>query len=131
MKLTTKTDYAVIILTHLALSPDRAVSLQSIAEAAGISEAYLQRIAARLKARGIIKPKHGAYGGYLLNRSPEKITLRHVIDSVGDRAAAVRCAEDKCPHHGNCAARNGWERFQVELNKLFESRTIADMVSKE
>jgi len=129
MKITTKTDYAVIVLTHLAMSPDRPVSLQSIAEAAGISEAYLQRIAARLKAKKIIKPKHGAFGGYLLNKPAAKITLKMVIDSVGDQTAAVRCSEEGCPHSANCSARTGWECFQMELNELFETTTIADMIS--
>ena len=128
MKITTKTDYAVIILTHLAMTPDKPVSLQSIAEAAGISEAYLQRIAARLKTKGIIKPKHGAFGGYLLNKPAESITLRHVIEGVGDQTAAVRCSSTKCPHCEECSARTGWERFQIDLNDLFESTTIADMI---
>ncbi len=128
MKITTKTDYAVIVLTHLAMTPDKPVSLQSIAAAAGISEAYLQRIAARLKSKGVIKPKHGAFGGYLLNKPAEDITLRMVIEAVGDQTAAVRCSEKKCPHCNDCAARTGWERFQIDLNDLFENTTISDMV---
>lgn len=128
MKITTKTDYAVIVLTHLATTPDKPVSLQSIAEAAGISEAYLQRIAARLKAKGVIKPKHGAFGGYLLNMPADKITLRLVMESVGDRTAAVRCSNQKCAHCEGCSARSGWQHFQIMLNNLFECTTIADMV---
>jgi Rrf2 family protein len=128
MKITTKTDYAVIILTHLASTPDKPVSLQLIAESAGISEAYLQRIAARLKAKGIIKPKHGAFGGYLLDMAPTKITLKMVIESVGDRTAAVKCTNQKCDHCDTCSARSGWQHFQIMLNNLFECTTIADMV---
>lgn len=134
MKITTKTDYAVVILTSLAKSPQKAVSLAAIAQSARISEAYLQRIAARLKRKGLIKPKHGAFGGYYLNRPAETITMLDVINGVGDQTAAVRCTAaekkpgEKCPHCDDCDSKDGWERFQVDLNNLFAQATIADMI---
>lgn len=130
MRLTTKTDYAVIMLTHLALTPDRAVSLQVIAQAAGVSEPYLQRIAALLKKAGLISAQHGAHGGYRLRQPADRITLHQVIESVGDRTAAVRCSENECPHKRCCPAHHGWLGFQLRLNELFAQTTIADMLEQ-
>jgi len=129
MKITTKTDYAVILLTELSMHKEHAVSLQAIADKTGISEAYMQRIAAKLKKLKIIKPKHGAFGGYLLNKKPSDISLLSVVNAVGDDLFTVKCLKEgiKCPYQEKCANNKGWHTFQTKLNDLYQNTSIADL----
>lgn len=132
MRITTKTDYAVILLTELAKADQKPLSLQAVADLFHMSEAYLQRIAAQLKKAKLIKAKHGAYGGYLLNKSSDQISLHDVIDAVGDDIATVRCLHKnkKCSRAESCTSNAGWARFQVKLNELYCNTSIANMANQ-
>ncbi len=129
MKITTKTDYAVILLTELAAKKSGPLSLQTVADKTGISEAYLQRIAAKLKKGNLIKPKHGAFGGYTLSKQPNKISLLDIIRTVGDDLNCVKCLKQgkPCPHKGSCPNNKGWHAFQKKLNALYEDTKISNL----
>ena len=129
MKITTKTDYAVVLLISLTNQPKQAVSLDRVARDNNVSEAYLQRIAARLKKAGLIKPKLGAFGGYLLAKKPETVTLFDVVAAVGDNLYTTRCTNpgDSCPNKDNCKHTLGWNRFQKEVTELFAHTTLKAM----
>ena len=132
MKITTKTDYAVILLTELSLHKDKPISLQAVTDKTGISEAYMQRIAARLKKLKVIKPKHGAFGGYSLAKPASEITLLSVIQAVGDDLNSVKCVasgKNKCAFEDKCPNNKGWHDFQNKLNTLYTETTIADLSS--
>lgn len=83
MKITSKTLYAIKFMVNLASNYD--VRTMSVAEVAGlesISEKFLENIVASLKARGLIKVRRGAKGGYSLAKSPLKTNLKEIIESV-------------------------------------------------
>jgi len=133
MRITTKTDYAVIILTALAKKKNMPISLEKISEHTGVSEAYLQRIAARLKKHHLIKAKRGAFGGYLLKKPAEKINLLKMVEAVGDDIHCGRCTNlksDPCPFQENCERHPGWAKFQAKISDIFAQQTVADMISK-
>lgn len=130
MGITTKTDYAVIILTSLAKKPNRPVSLEFVSNKANVSEAYLQRIAALLKKAGLIKAKRGAFGGYLLKKPASEITLDKIVTAVGDSIHCVKCTnpKDSCPLSDECKHHNAWNNFQVKISQVFSDHTVADMI---
>jgi len=133
MKITTKTDYAVILLTSLASAGDRTLSLERVATANGISEAYLQRIAAHLKKAKLIEPKLGAFGGYHLAKPAAEITLFDVVGAVGDSLYTTRCTAPNgtCPRHDTCDQADCWGVFQNKVTTAFASTSIADMTHEK
>lgn len=130
MRITTKTDYAIIILTSLAKKSNRPVSLEFISSRANVSEAYLQRIAARLKKAGLIKAKRGAFGGYLLKKPADQIYIDKVVEAVGDNIHCVKCTnpKTKCPLSDSCSQHNAWNRFQNKISQVFAEHTVAEMI---
>jgi Rrf2 family iron-sulfur cluster assembly transcriptional regulator len=75
-----KSQYGVKALVHLATSQKgKQVGLNEVAEAEQIPLRYLEHIFSRLKANHIVNSVRGAGGGYLLAKSPEKITLAEVV----------------------------------------------------
>lgn len=133
MKITTKTDYAVILLSTLANAGDKALSLERVAQTNKISEAYLQRIAARLKRAKLIEPKLGAYGGYRLAKPPAAISLYDVVEAVGDSLYTTRCSspKDECPRHAHCPQADCWGTFQTKITGVFAGTSIADMTHEK
>lgn len=80
MKLTTRSEYALLALIHLARHDgDGYVPVAAIAEAQGVPHRFLEQLLLVLKRARLVKSQKGQRGGYRLGRPPEKIPLSEVI----------------------------------------------------
>ena len=79
MKLTTKSEYALLALLYLARRSDGFVSVETIANARGIPPLFLEQILLILKRARYVRSLKGRNGGYALARSPQQITLAEII----------------------------------------------------
>lgn len=80
MKLTVKSEYALLSLIHLARDKsDDYTSVKEIAGAQEIPVKFLEQIMLTLKRAGIVRSVKGQGGGYKLARKPDKITLAEVV----------------------------------------------------
>ena len=76
MKISTKGRYGLTIMMELAAKFGEGPSLKSIAEKNSLSEHYLEQLITPLRNAGLVKSLRGAYGGYILSKDPETITVR-------------------------------------------------------
>lgn len=80
MKLTTRSEYALLAVVHIAREQDRGpVSIESIHKHYRISRKYLEHLVQTLKKGGILKAKRGPGGGYRLARDPDSISMAEII----------------------------------------------------
>ena len=80
MRVSTKGRYGLRILLDVALNQQRGpVALRDISRRQEISQKYLWQVINPLKAAGLINVTRGARGGYVLARSPDKISLREIV----------------------------------------------------
>jgi Rrf2 family protein len=80
VKLTTRSEYALLALIHLARARGPAyVSALTIAEAQGLPPKFLEQLLLVLKRGGLVKSQKGQRGGYKLARPAEKICLAEII----------------------------------------------------
>jgi Rrf2 family transcriptional regulator, cysteine metabolism repressor len=80
MKLTSRSEYALLALVHLARDTSGSyISVDTIAQAQGIPPKFLEQILLALKRAKYLKSSKGQHGGYQLARSPDQITLAVVI----------------------------------------------------
>lgn len=83
MKLTSRSEYALLALVHLARhEAEGYVPVQSIAEAQGIPARFLEQILLALKRARYVRSLKGQHGGYCLARPADRITLAEVIRSI-------------------------------------------------
>lgn len=75
MRMTFHTDYALRMLIYLALRPERACTVNDVAEAYGLSRNHLLKVAQTLRDAGIVETTRGRTGGIRLVRPPEQINL--------------------------------------------------------
>jgi Rrf2 family protein len=80
VKLTRRSEYALLALIHLARAKDEGyVAVSVIAEAQGLPAKFLEQLLMSLKRGGLVKSQKGPHGGYRLARPAGKISLAEVI----------------------------------------------------
>ena len=88
MKISAKTDYACRAVLALAGHWPKAtpLSIQEISKAQQIPLKFLTHILIQLKHLGLVRSTRGKKGGYTLKKSPEEITLLHIIQGFSDHS---------------------------------------------
>jgi len=80
MKLTSKSEYALLALVYLARHREQGViPVGVIAEAQGIPQKFLEQLLLILKRGRYLRSSRGKGGGFALCREPATITLAEVI----------------------------------------------------
>ncbi len=80
MKLTSRSEYALLALVYLARhKSDAAVSVETIAKAQHIPQKYLEQILLALTRAKFLSSSKGQRGGYRLARPANKIALADII----------------------------------------------------
>ncbi len=80
MKLTRRSEYAILALTYLGRhTTEEWVPLSRVAEAQAIPLRYLEHIVAAMCRAGYLVSSKGQHGGYRLARKPSEVTLAEVI----------------------------------------------------
>ena len=104
MRFSHQVQYAICGAFDLAYNGRGApVQIRVIGERQAIPSRYLEQIFQRLRRAGLVTSKRGPGGGYTLSRSPDRITLREVVEAVeGPFADTLRMKavspENPVPH---------------------------------
>lgn len=109
------------------------VSLHAVAEKEDLPEAYLEQLAASLRAAGLVKGKRGAGGGYVLARPPADVRAGDVIRAVeGPLEPQICTAEGEpvlnCVREPGCGTRTVWLRLQTSMQSALDGLTLADLI---
>lgn len=80
MKLTTKSEYMLLALIHLARHERRGyIKIEEICEQCDIPKKYLELLFSTLRQGRYIKTRRGSAGGYKLARPATEITVAEII----------------------------------------------------
>ena len=91
MRLTSKGRYAVRAMLDLTFhSNGNPVRLQEISTRQSISLHYLEQLFRKLRTGKVVKSVRGPGGGYVLARAMDEITVKDVLDCVGENINPAR-----------------------------------------
>ena len=80
MKLTSRSEYALLALVYLARRKTTGyVPVEAIAEAQNIPQRFLEQIMLALKHAKYVRSAKGQHGGYCLAKPADKIALAEII----------------------------------------------------
>ncbi|MDH4184682.1 MAG: Rrf2 family transcriptional regulator [Nitrospinota bacterium] len=134
MRISTKGHYAVQALVDIASARDEApVTLGMIAERQGLSQNYLEQLFVKLRKADLVKSIRGPGGGYLLAKSPSRISIGEVFMAVDESLEITECAEDRsgainpCSKAKDCRTQNFWSKLRQHFNDLLFSVSIEDV----
>jgi Rrf2 family cysteine metabolism transcriptional repressor len=102
------------------------VPLRKIASEYELSEAYLEQLVAPLRNSGLVKSVRGAYGGYMLTRSPKEISAGDVIRVLEGPIQPVEGIDDEAQPQ-----RELWVRIRDAVKNVLDTTTIDDLANHE
>jgi Rrf2 family cysteine metabolism transcriptional repressor len=80
MKLTTRSEYALLALLFLARHySEEYKTVETVAAAQGIPRKYLEQIMLALKRGRYVRSSKGQHGGYRLAKPPAAVTLAEIV----------------------------------------------------
>lgn len=132
MKLTTRSEYALLALIHLARHEgEKFVPIQSIAEAQGIPHRFLEQLLLVLKRARLVKSQKGQRGGYRLGRPPGKISLAEVIRLLDGALAPTESAStyfyEPTPVERERKLLGVFQEIRDLVSAKLEKTTLADV----
>jgi Rrf2 family protein len=139
MRVTTWTEYSLIISLHLAKhgrTGDGPVAARELADAEKLPADYVEQILLRLRRAGLVESVRGAKGGYLLARHPSAISVRDVMTASEHQTFEVNCAShpvdaERCSPGSTCSIRPVWHALQQRVDDLLAGISLADLMKEE
>ncbi len=140
MRYTTKTEYGVICLAHMAKKPwPGASTVKEIAEHEGFSVTFTEKILQALRRAKIVASQQGNKGGWTLARPSSDITLKEIVEALEGSTFEAFCDPKRrgsivCTHFSICKLKPIWYKTQKTLDDLYSGITLdkiaEDMLGK-
>ncbi|NOZ64117.1 MAG: Rrf2 family transcriptional regulator [Caldiserica bacterium] len=109
------------------------ITTSEISREEEIPKEYLERLLNHLKKKGLVKSFRGRQGGYMLSRSPDKITIEEILQAVGEDLVLAKCLRENmepCQRKEYCLAFPLWKMLREKLVDVLKEVTVRDLVSK-
>jgi len=132
MLLTRATEYALLSLDVIRKS-DIPMGAEQLANELSIPKSFLAKILQSLAKQDILLSRKGAYGGFLLAKDINEISVKDIIFASEGKAPAVfDCTSysHTCPNGtiGTCAISPFLMNFQNKIDDFLTDLTLADIL---
>ncbi len=134
MKVNTKIRYGLRTMIELAKNNEKSGLFQKeIAENQDIPLKYLDKIISGLKASGLITNVGGKKSGYMLTRSPSKISVYDIFRTFEGKLSIIECVngDKKCCSGRRCASHEFWSFLNTEMEATLISRSLESLVKRQ
>jgi Rrf2 family protein len=133
LQVSRKFEYGLHAVTYLALKgADRVVTVKEMAADIGFSQVFLAKAMQNLKKAGIATSVQGVKGGYMLGRSPDKITVAEIGIAIEGEPHLMRCSVENClcDIEANCNHRSYMQNLQKRIQLLLDETTVAVLLDR-
>jgi FeS assembly SUF system regulator len=129
LRLSKKTDYALMAMAHLAVKPGSSSSAREIAEAYDIPVELMAKVLQRLTRRGLLSSQQGTRGGYQLARAAGNISVADVIQAIDGPVAVTACSAhaDRCGQFEKCNVRDPLHRIREVIVSALSATTLSEL----
>ncbi|HEY9689509.1 MAG TPA: Rrf2 family transcriptional regulator [Coleofasciculaceae cyanobacterium] len=129
MELSSKSEYALLALLHLAdrYQDDEPLQIRQIAADQDIPDRYLEQLLATLRRGGLVKSQRGAKGGYLLSRAPWAISLLDVLRCLEGADANVTDNNGSDRNLESVIIYEIWVEVDQAANDVLQRYTLQDL----
>jgi Rrf2 family protein len=131
LRLSKKTDYALIALTYMAAIGNKPSSAREIAERHDVPVELLAKVLQRLVQKGVLKSHQGIHGGYVLARPSDTVTVAEIVEAIDGPLVLTVCGttEDRCEQFSKCNIRDPLQRIRDRIIGTLMACTIAELAS--
>lgn len=131
LRLSTKEQYGVRAMYEIARGyPETPVTIKEISERQDVSVAYLEQILNKLRKAGLIRSIKGPGGGYILNKSPEKISIASILNELEGPVALTSCLdpEEGCVRVDSCVTHLLWKALGEQVEAFLKTITLKNLI---
>jgi Rrf2 family iron-sulfur cluster assembly transcriptional regulator len=132
VRLNRKSSYGLIAALDLATrGAETPISARSIASKYGLPVSFVEKILHELAGAGLVEGQKGRGGGYRLAVDPAAISIRRVIEALGESVDLVGCLgrEPDCRLESVCPTKPTWERADRRFKALLDSLSLSDFLA--
>lgn len=134
MKISTKGRYALRMMIDLAEHRNEGfISLKDIAARQNVSKKYLEQIVPILNRADILTANRGYQGGYMLAKSPDKYTVREILELTEGGLAPVACLERDpigCERSSDCLTLPIWKGLYKAITDYLDGITLQNIIDQ-
>lgn len=133
MWISTKGKNAIKVMIDLGIyMTGEPVKVKDIAKRQDISDKYLEQIIAMLNKAGLVKSIRGARGGYVLNDSPDKITVGRILEAAeGDMSVVDNLGEITGENLTDIVCDRLWSKLDEAVRQILDNYTLEDLVEEQ
>ncbi len=124
------TDYALVLLAHLARSQHVCMHPASdLAESTGIPVPTVAKVLKVLAREGLVVSHRGSRGGYALARDPAAISVVDVVEALEGPVAITDCSHvtGVCLDQGRCDLSSHWPRINAAVREALVGVTLLEL----
>ena len=132
LRLSKKTDYALMAMKHLASDPRRrAASAREIAETSDIPVDLMAKMLTRLARSGLLTSHQGIRGGYELAKAPARTSVAAVIEAIDGPLTLTACTpgDDRRDQFSTCNVRDPLRRVRNRIAAVLAECSISEMAA--
>jgi Rrf2 family nitric oxide-sensitive transcriptional repressor len=133
MRLTLHTDYALRVLTHVAIADGKLITISDIAKSFDISKQHLMKIVSDLSRKGYLDTVRGRAGGIRLRRPPRDINIGQVVRETEDKLDIIGCLGQRgyCRIERVCVLRGVLDDAIQAFLAILDGYTLADLIKPQ
>jgi Rrf2 family nitric oxide-sensitive transcriptional repressor len=131
--LTRFSDYGLRLAIYLACHPGRAVSVDEISRAYGISRHHLVKVVQTLTDLGVVDAQRGRGGGMRLAMRPSEINVGWLIRTTEPHFNLVECFDTEtntCPIATACGLKGALHRAQQAFLGVLDEYSLDRILAR-
>lgn len=131
IRLSRLADYAVVVMTHIAVVPQAVHTAIDVAAATALPVPTAAKVLAKLARGGLLASQRGAKGGYALSRPAQTISVADIVIALDGPIGLTNCTlhgADPCEVEPTCLSRLGVHKINQVMRRALEEMTLADLL---
>jgi Rrf2 family protein len=132
LRLSKRSDYALIAMRHLATPGAKASSsARELAERFDIPVELLAKVLQKLARAGLLVSHQGIRGGYVLARPALEISVADIIVAVDGPLTVTACSDQDqtCDQYSKCNVRDPLWRLKDRIVSALAACTLAEIAT--
>lgn len=132
IKLSNLADYAVVLMSSIAVRPDDLHTAASLNTDTKVPLPTVSKILGKLARAKLLKSNRGIGGGFSMNGSKENISIADIIEAVDGPVQLTNClseTEHNCDYEPACLTRSKWDKINNAVYEALNNVPLSEMVT--
>jgi FeS assembly SUF system regulator len=133
LRISKLTDYATVLLAHLADDGAGQRTAVELAEGSGIGLPTVSKVLKDLQRAGLVVSTRGARGGYTLARQAGEISAADILGAVEGPLGLTECSTHpgQCGLEPSCRVGRSWQRVNVAIHRALTDIKLTHLTGRD